>query len=713
VAARALILLGDYSGFDLLMQSLGADDPARRRQAAAGLGDIGEEEGVGELVSLLDDDDRTVRIAAATSLILIAGLDSAVLAQASVDWAKSALGSEDVAIRSAAAGTLGDLAQGDALPLLAQVVADPDPQVRRAAARSAAKIRDSRAARAVATAAREEKDPEVKESQVVALAEIADPAGKQALTEIASEKGRVGVLASGALLRLGDDAGLDRLNEAMAAHKVELRQAAAESASLAKNPRAVATLTTGVNDRDFRVRFASAKGLAGYQADRDKAVPVLEEGLSVEDPVVQAAAQIALRQFGVVPQGGMPPEEMLAAKEPATRRAAIDAAAALPWDQAQSLLRRAVVDRDLSVRRHAVQVVGAVADDHAEDAKRILKTLVNDGDPITRARAQARLARLLANTAPDPGAQAAQVELSAEDAGKLDTLLAAADEASAACEQSLSAARAVTKEIDERTAGPVTKDEQVDEVQELSERAEGIARKARKTTRALTTAVTRARVAADVLGDQLPQQYADRLEKVEVEAAEAVAQTEEAEHAAARAARRAQAFAIDQTADPALYLTSAKTSLATGQLDAARRNLRRARRLFQKSGEVPSDLYFTSGELYSKMAIRAGSDADRARDLEQARQSYAKVVSIGHGLQKAQAKERLAETEAEIQQLSAPGKGPGTGTPGKAQETGDTGKTGKTGKKADTPQETGKADDASEAGKADPADPPDAPTPPE
>src|ERR1041384_2862484 len=75
VAAVAQIPLGDYAGFALLTQQLGAKDPASRRLAARALGDIGEHESLPALIALARDSDWTVRLAAAASVIAIVGLD--------------------------------------------------------------------------------------------------------------------------------------------------------------------------------------------------------------------------------------------------------------------------------------------------------------------------------------------------------------------------------------------------------------------------------------------------------------------------------------------------------------------------------------------------------------------------------------------------------------------------------------------------------------
>ena len=654
-AARALIALGDYSGFEFLVERLAAPEPAVRRQAARGLGEIGERDGARRLVELLDDDERSVGIAAATALILIAGLDAVLLAQSSVDWARSALGAEDGAARSAAARTLGDLEDEVALPLLAQVVVDEDPQVRKEAARSAGRMRGPRVAREVARAARQEQDEEVLETQVVALAEIADPEGKEALEEISGRDSRPGVLASGAILRLEtDESALGRLEAAIRGPRVDLRLAAADGATLSRNPRAVSVLTTGIEDQIFDVRFSSAVGLAEYRAASDRAIPVLEEGLEREDVDTQVKALIGLRKIGVSPEEILDPREMLASPSAVVRRAALPLLADLPWDEALPPLRLALASRDVEVRRGAVDVVADAAADHEQDAQRLFRGLVDDDDGVTRTKARAQLARLvepdgveLTDTAPagpDPEAVAA-----------LEARLAEATEAEQAFGRSLEEARAIAAQIEERTASPAESDEDVDEVSALADRAEAAGRRAVAAKDALAEAVMRAREAAKVIQGPLSVMEAGNLSDLEVAAADAVARRDEARHASERARTLARSYARAQTADPALYLTSARTSTATGNLRSARRDLRRAERLFAAQGEVPTEVHFAYGELYARMSLDADSDEARTGHLGRAAQSFERVVAGGQGVQVEQARERLGEIRAELDSLDPDG----------------------------------------------------------
>ncbi len=298
VASVALVPLGDYVGFDLLSQRLTDKDADTRRLAARGLGDIGERKSVPALVTLAEDHDWSVKIAAAAAVLVIVGLDPQVLAQASVDWTASALKSEDWAVRKAAAGVLGDMPEKDAVPLLASAIADPDPNVRLAASHAAGHMKSAEAANDVATAAKAEKDPAVQEEQVKALGEIGNAAAHDTLVALEDKPGRVGVFAAGSLIAVGDPVGKAKLDTAVVAPQADIRLAAVQSASQAKNPIVVPTLKTGVADKIFDVRFTAAEGLAGFRAEKAAAVPVLTAALDVKDPSVQGRAEAALIELG-------------------------------------------------------------------------------------------------------------------------------------------------------------------------------------------------------------------------------------------------------------------------------------------------------------------------------------------------------------------------------------------------------------------------------
>ena len=123
----------------------------------------------------------------------------------------------------------------------------------------------------------------MKEEEVKSLGEIGNPAAHDTLVALESDPGRVGVFAAGSLIAVGDPAGKAKLDAAVAAPQPDIRLAAMQSASEAKNPIVVPTLAIGVADKVFDVKFTAAEGLAGFHAEKAAAVPVLTSGLDSKD----------------------------------------------------------------------------------------------------------------------------------------------------------------------------------------------------------------------------------------------------------------------------------------------------------------------------------------------------------------------------------------------------------------------------------------------
>ncbi len=395
-AAAALISLGEHGGLDLITAKLADKDPGTRRLAARALGALGDHRSLRALLALASDKDGTVRIAAAAALVALVGLDPQVLAQASVDWTKRALDSQDGAVREAAAGVLADLPAKQAVPLLAQAIADPDRDVRLAAAKSAGRMRGPEVAAKVAARVKAEVDPGVKEQQVKALGEIGSPAVRDTLAQISEEPSRVGVLAAGSLIAVGDASGQAKLETAVAAPQADLRLAAMQAASMAKNPIVVPMLRTGVADPVFDVRFTAAEGLAAFNAEREAAVPVLTAALASKDARVLGRAMAALVELGEKPAGkARTPAEMLDSADPRLRLAAVAVVRAMPVNEGVPLLRRLVADLDPDVRRAGVDAIAGVVPEARDQAIKLYKRLVGDADPAVRSKASGQLSRLV------------------------------------------------------------------------------------------------------------------------------------------------------------------------------------------------------------------------------------------------------------------------------------------------------------------------------
>jgi HEAT repeat protein len=642
IAGRALVFLGDYSGFDVLTAGLADSDPERRRQAAEGLAAIGERSSLAPLRRMLADADERVKIAAAAAVLLIAGLDPVLLSQQSLDWARSAINSQNWATRLAAARAIGDIPQDQAMPLFAAAVVDAKPEVRQAAARSARRLRGVEPARQLARVVRTEKVDAVAEEQIRTLAILGQPETKDALASRAGAGDRIGVLASGALIAVGELAAVGALERAMRARKSGLRLAAAEAAAIAGDPIVIPTLVLGLGDRDGSVKFAAAEGRSRYRAEKDRALPVLESRLDGGDASLAGRAYAAMLRFGTTPTSGPTPEELLGSPDPDTRLAAVDAAAAMPWSEAGPLLRRAVVDSVLAVRRRAVEVLADFGARHPDPVLAIYRSLVRDQDPTTRARAQAQMARLAATktaaAAPPP------------NLGELEKAHAAVVTAAAELARANADLESVVSEIKKATARPAISDADVDRVESLAadigKRAAAVIAERAAMQK---TAAAAAEIAASLPGDRaavLAGEVSDKSRAAARIARAALAAGELAE-------TRARKFAADETADPDVLLTAATTAIAAGKLGDGRRDLAKAKKLFKAAGKTPAELWFADAELNAALARRTADVDRRITLLERARDSYKRFARRGAGYRVGQASERAAEISTEITGLLA------------------------------------------------------------
>jgi eukaryotic-like serine/threonine-protein kinase len=665
VAAVAQIPLGEYGGFDLITQKLGDKDPGVRRLAARALGEIGERKSLRALIALAGDQDWTLRIAAAAAIVAIVGLDPQVLAQASVDWTKSALDSQDWAARRAAAGVLADIPEGDAMPLLAQALTDQEPGVRLAAARSAGKMKSPGAAAKVAAGAKVEKDPAVKEQQVVALGAIGSPTVVDTLVEIAREPGRIGVIAAGSLIAVGDASGKDKLEAAVAAPAAELRLAAVQAASTARSPIVVPTLKIGIGDRVFEVRLAAAEGLAEHNAEKAAAVPVLTAALASKDAGVLGRAMAALLRFGErAAGGGKSAAELLDSADPRLRLAAVPIVRALPPAASVPLLRRLVADPDRDVRRAGVDAIESVARKDKEQAIRLYKPLVTDADPMVRAKASGQLARLVP---PPPPRQPQQPQTAADAAPAAATatataatppvdprLAAAAGEATAAAAEARAQAdafEALVADFTAATSATAHDDATLARVEDLTARlGQAVAR--------LDAAAAKVGVAAQAAAAAAGASPAPDAAKL-VQEARALEQRAREAAAAARAkledARQlAQRYKKTWTGDPQILIAAADASIATGDFADARQNLGKAARLIQQSGARRAGLDYSYAQLFDKMAARAQDRAAKRKLLQQAEEAYRRFAKSGTGPRVQRATDRAAELADELKELGQP-----------------------------------------------------------
>ena len=647
-AAAALIEIGDYSGHEVLSGALAHRLVGRRRRAARALGTMALRDSIRPLIALRDGDaDRTVRINACVAIMLIVGLEPRELVRVTTEWAKGALASADPAMRDAGARLIGDLPREEAIELLSTAATDAQSTVREQAARSAARLKGSREAATIMAAALEkEGDPQVQLAQITALARIAMPEARDALQKVASDSDRVGIMATGALIAVGDPAAAEALDRAYRNPQPVLRLAVMESAILAENPVVVPTLTRGVRDRIFAVRFVAAEGLALYRAARDLAVKVLREGLGKEVGIV-ARARTALLRLGVTIAGVPPVADMLSSNDVVTRRAAIPIIAAMEWKQASPLIRRALLDTDHEVRSDAVDIIEVFTEQNKEGVRRLYKSVVSeDGavDDASRYKARVRLAGLLPRAR--EGSETAA--LAPGQPGEPD--IRPVEEALQAVEAARATFQAAKKELDDLVAETrndiarrATSEETLDRTRENQARVKQAHQRMSAAQRELARRVEGVEQAAEPLPRSLPA-VQNALTAARSHQEEAAADVTAVKAGVSDLQKRVDRWIAAETAQVKLYCQTAETAIPAGRLSEARQSLRAAERLAKGQ---PCVLYWR-GKLHDEVATRARTDRKRRQNLQWAMTSYEKFIAVGDGYRIELATERIGEIKEEL-----------------------------------------------------------------
>jgi len=630
-------------------RQLAAKDPETRRLAARALGDISERASLPALIGLTQDRDWTVRVAAAAAIVAIVGLDPQVLAQASVDWTRGALESQDWAVRKAAAGVLADIPESQAVPLLAQAIADPDRKVRLAASTSAGRMKTADAASQVVAAVTRESDPEVKEQQVKALGEIGNPVAHDTLKQLTREPGRIGVFAAGALIAVGDASGKDSLDAAAKAGPQELRLAAMQAAATARNPIVVPTLKAGLGDGVFGIRFAAAEGLATFKAEKTAAVKVLHEALASKEPPVIGRALAALARLGEAARDARSPAEMLDSADPKQRLAVVPIARALPPGDGVPLLRRLVADADIEVRHAGVDAIEDVAAKDKAQAIKLYKPLVNDADPVVRSKAAGQLARLV--PPPPRVAQAPAPAPTDDPLAKVRLAVDGTTTAAAAAKTQIDQLAQLAVEVTAATSAPARDDAAI-------KRAEDLARQLDEAAAPLDASAAKVEAAAQATRDAAGASPSGAAAKLVADADRLARQAREAatraRDQATEASRRARDYARAETGDPQTFIAAADAAIAVGNVADARQNLDKASRLLRQSGARNPSLDFAYGRLYDQMAATSQSPAAKLKLLQQAQDAYRRFVQAGAGPRVQRTHDRLTELADEIKALSPP-----------------------------------------------------------
>jgi serine/threonine protein kinase/HEAT repeat protein len=641
LAGKALMELGDYSAFGLFNQKLIGTDDAARATAALGLGKIAELSSVKLLLPLLSDAVLTVRISAAQALLLIVGTEPAMLAQSATDWTKRALASEDLAVRNAGASNIGNLASQLAAPLLAQAMNDKDVTVRRMAASSAGRIRTTASAQSVLAALDKETDVVAKEEMVKALGRIGDAVAIASLSKIAPADNRAGMLAAGALVALGSQAGVARLQTGVGSALALTRLAAVEGSTLANNPAVVPVLLVGLKDKDFAVRFAAAEALAGYQNRNEDVVAVLKTGLAKKDLATQTRALTSLTALHVKASLALNPVTMLDAPYQTVRLSALQLISLLPWADARPLLLRASVDPAPAVRLAVLAQIDARSATDGDGHIALYKGFANDSDPGVQAAAQALLAKhgksIFAETTKAVAVPAAVDTSSVEQA-----VIAAAD-----------AVRAATKQVDELAALCKTAqatvaianpdDATVDRAGTLSQQLEISINAANTLHAKAIEQLDKANVAVAAV-----PAVAARLAAIRAEFVSADSKLAQTKDIYSKAKADLTAFSKNEKQDADLYLATANSALATGRLAEAKAELDRAYAGYRAEKVANPNVDFAYGQLWDKLALREKDLSKRAVLLRRAKAALDTFAAKGVGKRAKQAAARSVEISEEL-----------------------------------------------------------------
>jgi serine/threonine-protein kinase len=656
-AAVAQIPLGEYGGVELITKALDAKEGRDRRLAARALGQISDRKSLPALIGLQSDKDWTVRVAAAAAIVAIVGLDPLVLAQASVDWTNSALESKDWAVRRAAAGVLADIPEQQAIPLLAQAIADPEPKVRLAALKSAGKMKTAEAASKVVAAVAAETDPKVKEQQITTLGQMGNAVAHDTLAQIADLPGRLGVLAAGSLIAVGDTAGKAKLDAAIAAPDAELRLAAMQAATTANKPILIPTLKLGILDQVFGVRFAAAEGLAMQNAEKASAVLVLNAALDSKnaDPDVIVRAVAALTRFGEkIRQTVKTPLEMLDELDPKVRLAAVPIVRALPAAEAVPLLRRLVADPDEEVRRAGVDAIEGVVASAKDQAIKLYKPLVTDTDPVVRSKAAGQLARLVEPTTPKPTDTPIVQPPPKVDAPPPPQVTISLTEAKTQTDDAKAQAAALAALATELTtimASPKHDDATTKHVGEL---AAQLTDAAGKIEAAADQAEAAARMAASEAGAAPSVATRQMVDEASRQAKAARTAATDARSTSTSAAAKARDYVNGDTGDVQGYIAAANTAIAAGNYGAAKQSLDTAAALIRKSGSKNVVIDESWARLYDGMASHTGDAAAKLKLLRQAMDAYRRFAKGGSGPRVQRANDRATEIVDEIKELGTP-----------------------------------------------------------
>ncbi len=383
-----------------LLAQVAADasaNPAARQLAAQGLGDSGDTFHARLLGGLLRaEQPERLRTAAAGAIVRLAAQEPGTLGENSLHWAQGALTDRSWLIRQTAVSVLADTPSADAVAVLARLIKDSDPRLRRSAAQALGH-RHEPAVLAVLHDSLSDSDPGVRQAAIRSLGRIlaAQPApvsAEQKAEAVAWLRTLFDhapppeqALVSSILSQLGDPEHRAKLLALATSADPEQRRRFIESKLAGPED-----LVRALQDKEPAVRLGAAKQLVA-RGDHRAAQPLRE--LAGGGGVEGIVAYGLLRQLGEKTAEPADLEQLLIVRDVDKRLAAVGALSYLPPDAALPLLSQTAHDPDPRVRsRVAVVAAGFPRPAGSAVATVVLSLLLTDHDAAVRARAQALLA---------------------------------------------------------------------------------------------------------------------------------------------------------------------------------------------------------------------------------------------------------------------------------------------------------------------------------
>ena len=286
-AVQALGQLSDPRAIDALAEAMRTDtDPRVREAAASALGEIDSPRAVPALIAALGS-ERVVVVRAKIAWAL-----GEIEDPRAVDALESALRDQAVEVRRQAVWALGEIESPSATSAIIPLLRDSDVEVRKQAAWALGELGNGDAIAAL-SAATKDSDAEVRDQAVNALGEIADPRALPALTAALSddevEVRRKAVWAIGSLELRSAPAGLIA---ALRDRDPEVQKGAAEALGNLEDEAAVPALIPLTKSTDTDVKRAAVQALADIGGAT--AIEAIVALLKDDDPEIRKIAAEAL-----------------------------------------------------------------------------------------------------------------------------------------------------------------------------------------------------------------------------------------------------------------------------------------------------------------------------------------------------------------------------------------------------------------------------------